>query len=181
MKKTLFLAMMTLAALTATAQDIPDDFDDYTIIPSCATEGTVVWDVEDHWDLFYTVIQYNYVKSCNLTEYSPYNGGLNYFSVEESTGKIKVKEGVTLDYDNLSAKQFGFKIWVHHTDADGKESEEEILLFFTIDKVSMAEGTEDANSWKLGANDLVVPPGIKAEYTGKRKIKSVTARKVTTQ
>lgn len=181
MKKTLFLAMMTLAALTATAQRNLDDFDDYTIIPSCATEGTVVWDVEDHWDLFHTIIQDNQASSCNLTEESPYNGGLNYFSVEESTGKIKVKEGVTLDYDNLSAKQFGFKIWVHYFDSYGREREGETLIFFTIDKVSMAEGTEDANSWKLGANASVVPPGIKAEYSGKRKIKSVTARKVTTQ
>lgn len=180
MKKTLFLAMMTLAALTATAQEDPNDYNDYIIVPDCATAGTVVWNVAHFGDVFPGYGPYE-IESCILTGFPPDNGGLNYFSVEESTGNIMVKEGVTLDYDNLPAKQFGFDLEILAKFASGRETEENLLLLFTIDKVSMAEGTEDANSWKLGANASVVPPGIKATYSGKRKIKSVTARKVTTQ
>ena len=181
MKKTLFLAMMTLAALTATAQEDPDDYTGYIIVPIGTPAGTVVWNFAFNQDFMNVLNQM--VPPIDYELYDDYgSGGQDYFQVSPDRRVIYVSRDLTLVDDNLtSGKKFTFIVR-----ASGKNSNREdvftgAVVKLAIGKVSMAEGTPDPDKWSLGANASVVPPGIKATYSGKRKIKSVTARKVTTQ
>ena len=178
MKKVLFIAVMMLAALGATAGEDPDDYSGYIIVPDCTPGGTVVWSPTLDQSIMDVINQMVPPVIYKVAEYSP-DDALDYFYLDPNTHEVKVKEDVKLDYDKLYPdNKFILSLSIHGFFSDSTPTTlTDIVIRFAIGKVSMAEGTEDANSWELGANESVVPPGIKATYSGKRKVKSVTAKR----
>ena len=173
MKKVLFIAVMMLAALGATAGEDPNDHTCSMVVPEGTPANTVVWAPELDDELTYGL---NLIKNeLSFTVDGEYSANAkNVFNFDTDTGVITVKENASFKYGD----SFGFRFIFTGEDGFGNQ----VVAVWTrltlvIGKAAFAEDTEDKDNWTIEAKGMVTHAGIQATYSGKRKVKSVTAKR----
>ena len=171
MKQILLVAVMMLAALGAMAQRGSNDYDFSIVVPEGTTEGTVVWSPDLDDDLTYDLNKIKYDLTFTVDEgYS--NEAKNVFNFNTATGVITVKEDASFKYGD----NYGFRFSFYGKDEHANEVVGGwFIVTLVIGKAAFAEGTEDKGNWEIAPKSLVTHAGVQATYSGKRKVKSVTA------
>jgi len=173
MKKVLFIAVMMLAALGVKAQRGSNDYTCSMVVPEGTPANTVVWSPKLDDDLKSAL---NLIKNeLSFTVDGEYSADAkNVFNFNTATGVITVKENASFKYGD----SFGFRFTFTGEDGVGNQ----VVAVWTrltlvIGKAAFAEDTEDKDNWTIEAKGMVTHAGIQATYSGKRKVKSVTAKR----
>ena len=174
MKQILLIAVMMLAALGAMAQRGSSDYTCSIVVPEGTPEGTVVWSPDLDDELKSDLNKIKSDLSFRVDEvYS--NEAKNVFNFNTATGVITVKENASFKYGD----SFGFRFSFYGKD----ELANEVvgvgyIVTLVIGKAAFAEGTEDKDNWTIEAKGMDTHAGVQATYSGKRKVKSVTAKRI---
>ena len=174
MKQILLIAVMMLAALGAMAQRGSNDYTCSIVVPEGSPAGTVVWTPNLDDEMKFGL---NFIKSdLSFTVDEGYSDeAKNVFNFNTATGVITVKEDASFKYSD----SYGFRFAYDGKDGVGNQVVGGwFIVTLVIGKAAFAEGTEDKDNWTIEAKGMDTHAGVQATYSGKRKVKSVTAKRI---